>query len=352
MISDYAVVLQNLASGRTTIELPVSKATATAAKNGAGGLKVDLPLKVDGLTKAMVESRRNAAFLLRDGRVVGEGIIDSKGGDVENNALSLNCVGWHEYTSSQFLKRSVAFAGTDQATIVKELVDYIATKSGALRFDTTGIVATGVQRDRRWLAHERQNIGKLIDNLADVINGFTFRYESSRAPGAPGFTTRILIGYPATGRVTRIVFDMQANVELLSFDENGSQMANSCEYVGSGQSDLAPRATAIDTNVLRTTPLWESVDTLSDVTFISTLNEYAQRRLTLGRDPVTVPKLRLDTNGDPKLGEYLVGDRVRVRGEYGVLDIDADYIIERTNLVVSPDAEYVDVDVAPVGSLI
>lgn len=350
MIPRYSCLLQNLATGRVTAELPIEEATAVESLNGIGSLKTTTPLRVDGVTADMVAPKRNAAFLLRDSAVVGSGIISNLSGDVAGNGLTLNCVGWHSYLNTQFLKVSQLFAGTDQATIVKWLVDYVSAKSGALQIGTTNIVATGVQRDRAWYTYERQNIGKLISDMADVIDGFNFRYRVTREED--GFTVELLLGYPATGRVTNYVFDMDSNVDLLSFTTDGTNLANSVDVLGAGERLLIPIASRVDVDVLATTPLYEDVERYTDVSEVATLDEKADRRLTLGRDPVTVPKLRLSFDAEPSFGSYVVGDRARVRGSYGVLDIDDDYVVQQTTLKVGPDAEYVDIDVAPVAALL
>lgn len=348
MTSRYVAVLQNLRTGRITAELPVSSAKATAILNAPGSLGAVMPLATDdvALTAADIEERRNAAFLLRDDTVVGEGIIETTDADVKANQLSVEALGWHNYLRSLFLKHDAWWTAADQATIAKWLVDYACSKPGALQFGTSSVAATGRLRDRSYRGFERHSIGELIDNLAAAIDGFHFRYRSTR--GAEGFTTEFLMSYPSSGRPTKFVLELGGNVELLGRTGDGSAMANSVEVIGQGQGTEVPIAQAIDVDALSSSPLWEAVETASDVSEMPTLTDKAHRRLAQGRAPVRIPKLRIGADVEPRIGSYLCGDRVRVRGAYGLMRVDADYVITQTDLTVESTGEYVDLTVAPV----
>lgn len=327
----HRVLLQNLRTGRVTAELPAESATAVEILNAPGSLTVSMPLSAGGtsLRPGDVTERSAAAILLRDDTVVGFGIIETTSMDVASNTVTLGCLGWHHYLRNLYLRHDAVFIGWDQAGIVAWLAEYATAKSGALATGTTRIAATGRARDRSYLGWERHSIGELIEDLSAVIDGFNFRYEP--VVGAEGYTVDMLLQYPATGRTTNYVFEVGGNVELLDQEGDGSGMANSVEMIGSGQGPEAPIVTATDVDVLGTTPLWEAVETHSDVTRVSTLQEKAQRRLTMGRSPVRVPTLRIGADVEPRLGTYHVGDRVRVRGSYGLLDVDADYLITQTS---------------------
>jgi hypothetical protein len=348
VVSGYSAVLQNLASGRIVAELPISAAKATRALNAPGSVGVTLPLELikPVISASDVEERRNAIFLLRDDVVVGDGIIEAQDADVKANGLQLDCLGWHNYVRNLFLKQTIEWDTEDQTLIAKWLIDYASSKSGALRFGTSNVVASGRQRKRTYYDYERRPIGKIIDDLSAVIDGFHFRYQSAR--GDTGYTTEFVTSYPATGRETNIVLEMGGNVELLSRTGDGGSMANSVEAIGSGQGIEAPIEAAIDVDMLASTPLWEAVETYSDVIESATLREKAQRRLALGRNPIRIPKLRIGADSDPQLGSYLPGDRVRVRGEYGLLTVDDEFLIQQIDISVDPGSEHIDLSVVPV----
>ncbi len=345
-VSDYQAVLQNLKTGRITAELPISAAKATQALNAPGSVGVTLPLALASGTISAEDifERRNAVFLVKDDTVVGDGIIETTDADVKSNGLELACLGWHHYVRNLYLKQDVSWTDEDQATIAQWLIDYACGKSGALQFDTSNVTPTGRTRDRTYFGYERQSIGKLIDDLAAVIDGFHFRYRSTREE--EGFTTEFLTSYPATGRATNYVLELGGNVELLGRSGDGSNMANLVEAIGSGVGDVAPIAEV--TGDLDAGPLWEAVETYSDVTELATLQEKAERRLVLGRQPVRLPKLRIGTDVEPTLGSYQPGDRVRVRGTYGLMDIDSDYLIQQIDLNIGTTGEYVDLTTVPV----
>lgn len=354
MINAYTVVVANLKTGVIQGELPVWSAKLTSTLNQAGSLTCDMSLRptrtsaVATLTKSSIAPRRNAVFLLRDDTVLGSGIIETYDMDVKGNSVSLVCPGWHWYFRHRYLKADLHQVAVDQTTIAKNLIDWAQSRSGGdVGVNTSTVVPTGVMRDRReWFGWSRLNIGELVEQLAAVQNGFHFRYRSRRSGST--FVTDFITSYPATGRPTSYVLDLGANVELLGLSGSGAEMSNNAESVGAGQGAAAPIVVAVSAASLDSMPLWETVDRFSDVSEVATLGEKSQRRLARGVEPIEIPKLRIGTDVEPEIGTYEVGDQVRVRGEYGLLSLDAFYVITQTDLNVTTSAQYVDLTVAPV----
>lgn len=344
----YAAVLQNLKTGRITAELPIERAKASAILNAPGSLDVTMALGITSaaITVDAIAERANALFLVRDDTVVGEGIIETSDADVSSNSMTLSCLGWHHYLRNLFLRKDVSVAGMDQADLAKRLVEYAVAKPGAIQFATSNVAMTGRTRDREWFGWERHSIGELIDNLAAVIDGFHFRYRSTR--GTEGYSTEFLVSYPASGRPTNYVLELGGNVELLGMTGDGGAVTNSVEMIGSGQGDEAPIVARVDSNALDSMPLWESVQVHSDISRTDTLADKADRRLVQGRRAVRIPKIRIGADVEPRIGSYLCGDRIRVRGAYGLLEVDADFVITQIDLTVEPTSEVVELTVAPV----
>lgn len=346
MTANWVIETVHLASRQPTAELPVDSLSITSPLNGSDELQIGVPLDIDGLASVDIKSGSTGIIARRDNTVVGGGILMGRDLDVAANTMTLAAVGWHEWVRRTFLKQDCTFNGVDQATIIAWLVDYTANRSGGLPISTDRVQPTGRVRDRQWFAYERQSVGELIDNMSAVIDGCNFRYETQLTD--EGLSIDFLLGYPSTGRRTEIVFDMGANVDLLTATEDASELANDVEMIGSGQGPEAPIVSAVNPNALQSAPRWEHVETHSDVSQMSTLTEKARHALAVRGEPITIPTLRIGTDVEPELGTYFPGDRCRVRGSYGAFDIDGQYVITQTNLVVSPDGEYVDLSVTPV----
>lgn len=351
--SVYKVVLADVLTGSIRGELPVDSIAAVTGLNAPGSLNVSMPLRLTrpgvptSFTPADFDPGRSALYVVRDGVCLWSGILWTWDASVRDNSITLNAEGWQSYWRHRFLKSDVDYAAVDQAEIVADLIDWAQLQPGGnIGIDTSTATPTGRVRDRTWWSWERHNIGELIENLSAVIDGFHFAYPSTFDGST--FTTSLRIGYPATGRTTNIVLEMGGNVELLGLSSNGTSMVNHAEMIGSGQTADVPIRAGVDTSLLDTTPLLESCTSVSDVTDPTTLQEKADRALSLGRQPVQIPRLRIGADADPKIGTYDVGDRLRVRGSYGLMDLDDDYVLTEIALRVAPDAESVDLTVAPV----
>lgn len=346
--SRWSAVVQHIATRRIVAELPIESAHVSSIRNAPGSLSVSIPLaSTVGLRPVDVEERRNAIILRRDDAVIGAGIIETFDADIAANSLSIGCVGWFEWLRHVHLRRDRTFSGADQASIVAALVAEATAKSGAIPWSVAA-PATGRLRDRSWAGWERQPIGKLIEELAAVIDGFGFRVETDLVDGA--YQPRLVTSYPATGRETNIVLQVGSNVELLGVSGAGDSMVTDVEMIGSGQGPEAPIVAASDPNLLSVSPVWEAVETHADVTEPSTLSEKAGRRLALGRAPIRLPKIRLGLDADPPLGSYVVGDQARVIAHHGLIDIDDIFVITQIDVDISRTAETVDLTVAPISA--
>ncbi|CAB4201928.1 hypothetical protein UFOVP1360_8 [uncultured Caudovirales phage] len=347
----YAVVFTDALTGEVRGELPLIDVKQTEVLNLPGSLTLGMALdpRRMNITAETVAPWRTIVYLLRDDSVLGCGaFVLGHQMDVGGNSITLSCVGIGEYFRHRYLRQDLMQVGIDQALIVKALIDYAQAQSGGnIGVTTDYITATGVLRDRTdWFGYARKNIGGLIADLAAVSNGFNFRYRSRRSGQV--YVTDLTTSYPATGRVTNHVFELGGNVEVMGATVDGKDMVNFAESIGGGNADAAPIGAATNADSLNTTPLLESVTTYSDISDPSTLLAKSQRDIVIGSDPVTLPTLRISPDGDPGIGQYVVGDRVRVRGSHGLLSLDADYLITQTSLVVGTAAEYVDVVTAPV----
>ena len=92
----------------------------------------------------------------------------------------------------------------------------------------------------------------------------------------------------------------------------------------------------------------ESLEVASGVTRTATLNEYAQRGLDSGKQPVVIPTVQMSGKVEPHIGSYVTGDQVRVRASYGLLNIDATYRITAWTVALNTaGSELVQMTLAP-----
>jgi hypothetical protein len=355
-MSDYRFLWADLLTGDVQGEVPVESASFSHILNAPGACGLTIPLRsnkpgnVATLTESSFAPARTSIFVSRDDVLLWGGILWSVDADVEQNALTANATGFHSYFRKRLLRIDKTYAATEQVDIAVDLLDYaIAQPGGMVPVTTTTAAATGVTRDRTYWEYERKNIGELIEQLSAVQNGFDFRYEPRWDGSSLG--VNFVVSYPRTGRNTDIVLELGANVELLSLTNDGTQMANQVDALGGGQGPDTPIRTARDTSILSTYPLLEDVTSHTDVISGDTLQEHAEARLDSGRRAIKIPTVRLSKGSIPGLGDYVIGDQVRVKGSYGYLDVDDSFRITGITVAVgSTGDEVVDRSLAPVGA--
>lgn len=292
---------------------------------------------------------RTAIYIERGGVVVWSGILWNLDMDVNNNSATLGCEGWHSYWRKRYLRADKTYSSStdDQANIAKGLIDWAQAQSGGnIGIDTTGVVATGIKRDRVYYAYERKNIATLIEQLGEVDQGFDWYYRTTKS--GTTYTTQYLILYPKTGKVSPIRFELGSNVELLRCTVDAKTMADFVETTGAGETTQMIASQVVNADALNAYPLLEDQLSYCDVTSSTTLNQYAKRRIQTGKTPVIIPTLNVNPDLDPVFGSYSLGDQVKVVGSYGLFSINAQFRITAINVSVSAESkETISVTLAP-----
>lgn len=290
-----------------------------------------------------------AVYVERDGVVLWGGLLWTAQGSVGANSLSVNGEGFWSYFRRRFIRETLTFSAStdDQMDIARALVDYAqGVAYGDIGLDTSDTNVSGVKRDRTYYGFERKNVAEAVEQLAAVDNGFDFRVDTTNASGS--IVSYFRTSYPTTGRVTDHVFEVGSNVEVLDFTLDGTSVVNTVDAVGAGEGEDLLIATATDPSTLLTRPLLEAVLSHTDVREETTLTGHATLRLIRGKAAIQSLKVEVLPGSVPGLGSYVVGDRVRVRGSYGYLDVDGFFRIVTIGVAVdSTGSERVTLDLVP-----
>jgi hypothetical protein len=262
----------------------------------------------------------------RNGDLVWGGILWGRRYDFTEGAVELTAEGWWSYVRRRAIRNTRVYTGWDQAAIAQDLVDvlpfYFST-GGDIGLDTSGVVDTGVLRDRTYNGFERKSIGEAVEQLGAVEDGFDWHVATEWGPGGAPLV-RFLVDYPAGGRWSSHILELGTNVATMDVEEDASAMANVVDALGSGEGSdrllwtLSEGATRGDYPRLEVAPMW------SDVTHINTLAGHADKELQLRRRPLLSARATLHSGAEPGIGSLVVGDIVRVlAGRW----VDADFRI-------------------------
>jgi hypothetical protein len=346
-MSDYQVLLCNATDDTIIGELVPTSLTFTETLNDPGTATITAALNTSKLKIPELAPLLQSIFVLRDGVPVWGGILWAYSMDVANNAVTLSCSGFTSLLNRRRMRATKKYVSTDQALIVKDIVDTAqAISGGDMLIDTSPIVAVGRTRDRTYYDYERKNIGEAIEQLSDVRDGFDYAIRPAYVAGV--LTRRMTVNYPNTGRKTTIVLDAGSNVDLLTATSDATQMTTVQHVKGEGDGADALLVTATNAPLLNVYPMVENLYVANDVKITATLDDYAQRGLDLGKRPVIIPTVNLDGGVEPRIGSYTVGDQVRVRAAYGLLDIDDTFRITSAKVTVADvGSETVTLTLAP-----
>jgi hypothetical protein len=271
--------------------------------------------------RAATERSRTGIYADRGGVPVWDGIIWDREYDSTTGMLSLSLGETWSYYRRRHQATTYRPVATDQLTIARNLMSVSGLSNGIgvnLEFPPP---ASGVLRDRNYYQHEKGvTLGELIENLADVINGFDFsidlEYESD------GDLRKTLhLYYPRRGRligVTEHLFeygdDTRANIVSYTWPDPGSQEANQIWNMGAGDGTLMQWVGRFDPSRLAAGwPLLEDTISNKDTTTQAALIEQADAQLAARADIQGIPTLTVLADADPAFGAWTLGDEIRLR---------------------------------------
>jgi hypothetical protein len=140
--------------------------------------------------------------------VVWAGEIQTIG--IQDQTVQLGCAGLLGYTWRMGVTTDLTYSQVDQFAIAKSLVDHWQGQAfGNYGIDTSGISASGVERDRTYLRDELHNIGQRLQELGAVIDGFDMHVDPS--------SRELVLSYPTRGAdLTASVFFDERNIDSAS----------------------------------------------------------------------------------------------------------------------------------------
>jgi hypothetical protein len=343
-LASYRYLLADALSNSLLAEVPFESATFSHVLNAPGAFSGTLGLKqptsVQTVLKPLLSPSTSslgklALYVERDGVIVWGGMPWTSEPDIDAGTMTLNGEGFLSYFRRRVLRAKKVYVQQDQTTqIAKDLINWAQSVTGGnIGVDTTGVAATGVLRDRTYEAFERKNIGQAVEELAAVDNGFDFRFDSTW--NGTSILTRFLTSFPNTGRQTQFVLEVGAQLSNLNIKTDGTSLATNVDVIGAGEGDIGLIATVSDPGLIGVYPILDDVESHTDVSERPTLEAYARKRLVRGKRPIVIPEVEVDPALEPVLGSYVVGDIMRVRGGYGLAEIDGQFRV--TEIGVSVD---------------
>lgn len=357
-MADYRLIYTNLKTGALGGELPVISVSYNEGLNLPGGLSATILMEdtrtmeapdglggseevttPQGVTLTSIPPGATGIYLERDGVILWGGVLWTLDMDVAASTINIGAEGFMSYIRRLYVAEDLTYEAVAQGTIAQSLLAYAMAKPGAGIGLLSSIPPSSTTRTRYYPELERKNIGEALEQLAAVDGGFDIRWTHVWNGTEDGITSTMVISSDTLGRLTSYVFELGVNISLLSYSEDGSSMVNSAVVIGSAIGDSQMVGISFDSAAILTYPLLENVSTRADVITVDTLTAEAVRATTRGRQPIRSVSIEVFPDSVPGLGSYVMGDRIRVRGSYGSLELDDIYRIVDMSLQVDTNGQ-------------
>lgn len=218
------------------------------------------------------------------------------------------------------------FTAEEATTIASTLINETQALDNGDFGVTIGAMATVGDHDR---TYRRTNIKDALQELTRVqTNAFDFEFTYDKV-----FKTYESIGSSRPD----IIFEYPNNIKAMNVPLDATGVANQIIVLGSGfGEEAAIQVTVEDEPSQLNYILRQKIITPNSVQEVDTLTDHGNAELSAWSVPFELPGIEVDGNLVPYVGDYGIGDRVRVRIKgYKMLEhIDTIYRIEKIDVGV------------------
>lgn len=244
-------------------------------------------------------------WLNRDGALVAAGLVS--GCQVQGGTLTVTAPGLLAYLQYMMVDADLFYPGTDQTLIGKGLVDqWQALPYGDYGIDTSGITASGVTRDRTYLAAENHNVAQRLTDLSQAADGFDIDLDPA--------TRELLLIHPQQGSDLSgsIIFDDRNITDASVVMAAGpGDIASEAFGLGGGSSDAAAATSRkVNTSMRAAWGRAAVAGSFDGVTQQTTLDQHTQALLDARADVLFLPGAGLVPTAEVPIGSFDIGDTV------------------------------------------
>ncbi|OKH90531.1 hypothetical protein [Streptomyces uncialis] len=330
----YSVVQTDMKTGDVVGPLPVTGVVFTHSLNASGTATVGIPLFAPEANPASLAPGVSGLAVLRNGAPVWAGILWALSADIDAGTLTLSAAGFHSHYQGRHFLTGWSAKSLEQANIIKAWFAHLNARNG-IGTDTSLVQSTGRMRTTVWTRYELKNVAEAIEELADNIGGFNFRYVPYWVTSGKKLGHRFVMSTRSGTALHSLTHRVDCNVTGVSYDSTalcttayatGADRGNGEKMVGIFQNpSLAARM-----------PERVMVGSYTDVKETTTLIDKAQATINAGAVPVAIPELTLYP------GQFTPLDFVP--GDVAAVTADAGYVAVHDEFVVTECATTVDVN--------
>ncbi|MFF7990332.1 hypothetical protein ACFZDG_11140 [Kitasatospora xanthocidica] len=321
----YELLQTKLKTGEVVAALPATGISYTETLNQAGTATFGIPLNAPQADPAKLFPGGSGLVVVRDGDPVWGGILWSAAADLAAGTLSLGASGYHSHYRGRHMVDG--FDATDW-----DIADLLRTwlyRVNAVNTDLDELKPTGRKRSRQWTRYELKNVAEAVEQMADNVGGYNFRYQSYWKEPRKVVGNRFLIT-DRSGSATTHYLTHGANCEVRQVTYDSTALATAAYAIGA-DNGAGEKLVGVAQNseLVERIPTKQLVTTYSDVKETETLLTKAQATVNAGRAPTAIPTLTLYPGVRPQ--DYLPGDVCVVVADSGYVALADEFVLtERT----------------------
>ncbi|MFC8584232.1 hypothetical protein ACFUGD_06705 [Streptomyces sp. NPDC057217] len=342
MSGKYRAILCDLRSDQVLDVLPAEGVKFDDYIGKTGSASLTIPVTSADMARrarAAVATARTALWIERAGETWWGGIVwtsevvpPSRSGP---GGMGIQAATFDSYLDHRLLTSGWTGTGVDQFDIVRQIIDWTQSAPGGdIGIEMDWGQTSGITRDRTYNRYDLHNVRELINQLANVEQGFEWRIRAYSAQDGRR-VKGLQLGYPIIRSArTPLVLSKPGPVTSYRMPEDGTGRATHWQSRGATvNQNQAAASYPLTSPVLAVTGAidagWPRLDGTSDYTSVekqATLTAHARADLTRAWTTTQVPTVtvRLDGSG---LSPHLLGStiRLRIRDEWHPDGLDAQY---------------------------
>lgn len=332
----WTYLIADVRTGDALEEIPLSSVRWSKRLNDSGTLSGSWQLGPNEKRDArlLTTPARSAIFALRDSFPMWGGIIWTRSYDSSSQKVQIGCGDFWSYFDHRKVlpffnpdnigqdvtyvaSRLTSFTQVDQNEIARQLVQQTQVGSHGINVTYDSSVS-GILRDRNYYGYELSDVGAMLRNLANVIDGpdIVFDVRVPRFLTANVVTPEIImrIGTPLLQQSGAVrVFEYGGNVVSYTWPSDGSKMATKTYAVGDGtEKGLLVGYAEDNQRYADGWPILELEKAYDTVIIPQTLFDHAAADLDAAKNPVTLPSIKVRGDMAPYLSDYSIGDNAQL----------------------------------------
>lgn len=318
----YRYLFCDLLSNEVVFEAPCYGVSYGREINKAsdGTLSINLD-RTDYPNKSVIEATvpgKSAVYFERDGSLIWGGIIWSRTYQAQAKVFSYTMQTFESFFYKLPITTSQLFANRDQRNILCELLQ--AAQQG----DSTDIGVTlptgypftgGVLRSPSFYDYDEWTFGKAFDYMAEYDQGLDWTidvyYDENGLPAKRLLVSDFLGAESLENK--GLVFEYPGNISNYYWPENASRSAVTVYGSGAGDGSAKLRTSYTTPGLIEAGyPNLGEIYTNADVSLAATLTSQVLQQAALLRPPITIPTFQVESDKEPQLGSWAIGDTARI----------------------------------------